>query len=104
MGGAFESLLLHQYGLGQNVGRKGLLAYGVVDEGFRLRVARGRRVGADALEEVGEHLAFFGAHRGLPSGHRARAAAYGLTTRPFQDGASGIFASHRRLYSNASFA
>ena len=62
LGGGLQRVLLHEHGLRQHVGRVGQRSDCVVDEGFRLRVARGRARRADALEQVREHLAFFRSH------------------------------------------
>ena len=66
VGRRLQGMLLDEHGLGENIGREGGRANGVVDEGFRLRVARRAAVGVDALEQTGEHLAFFGGHVDSP--------------------------------------
>src|SRR5208282_3785305 len=50
VGRRLERMLLNERGLGENIGRLGGRADGVVDEGLRFRVARRRAVRVDALE------------------------------------------------------
>ena len=71
-----QGALLHEHRLGQDVGRERRGANRIVDEGFRVGVARRRAGRFDAIEKVGEHLAFFGGHIALPRG--AGSAAPGI--------------------------
>ena len=75
--GVFQRLLLHQHGLRQHVRRIRRGADGVVDKSLRLGIARRRSGRADAFEQAGEHLAFFGGHGFLPFGLKARAKHMG---------------------------
>ena len=59
-GGGLQAFFLQDDGLGQQIGRIGLLAHGGFDETFGVAVARGIGGGAAALEKGCEQLAFFG--------------------------------------------
>jgi len=54
--------LLDENGLGEEIGGVGLSPHRIGDEGFGLPVTRPIRLAADSIEEIGEHLAFFGGH------------------------------------------
>ena len=64
--GVLQRLLLDEDRLGEHIGRVRIGPDGVIDEGFRLRIARRRGGRSDAFEQAGEQLAFFGGHRGSP--------------------------------------
>ncbi len=92
LGRRLQGVLLNEHGLGENIGRVGGRADGVVDEGFGLRIARRRAIRVDALEQTGKHLAFFGGHVTLQFGPCGPRGAYGDRLRPFQDGVGPFFA------------
>src|SRR5271166_5324159 len=100
----FESVLLNEHGLGEDIGRERHGANSVVDESFGLRLARRGAGRIDALEKTGEHLAFFGGHVALRYGPRRPRRAYGHCMRPIQDGSLAFFlplsARPARLYSD----
>src|SRR5208337_5158823 len=60
----------------QEVGRERRGANRIVNQGFCIGVARRRAGRFDALEKVGEHLAFFGGHIALPHGPDRPRRAY----------------------------
>jgi hypothetical protein len=96
LGRRLQGALLNEHSLSEDIGRERGGANGVVDEDFGLRVARRGAGRFDALEQIGEHLAFFGGHVALHNRPSRPRRAYGPWSRSIQDGSSAFSAGSVR--------